>query len=175
VAAHLAGESENWSFTIDGRPVTEAATPTIMVRHVSPGYLETMRVRLLEGRTLDAYDRPGSERVIVISQAMATTFWPGERAIDKHIRFRGPELLAAQIWRVIGIADDVPASGLDAPPKPTVYLTCPPDARRASSPSSRCTRSDPSGALAAFHCERAHGAYRLRTSSMIDASAQYTR
>ena len=119
----LAGEFENWSFTIDGRPVTEAAAPTTMVRHVSPGYLETMRVRLLEGRTLNAYDRTGSERVIVISRAMATTFWPGERAIDRHIRFRGPEALAAETWRVVGIADDVPASSLDAAPKPTAYLT----------------------------------------------------
>jgi predicted permease len=119
----LAGDSENWGFTIDGRSAGEAAPASTMVRHVSPGYLESMRIRLLDGRALHAFDRAGSERVVVVSKAMAATYWPGENPIDRHIRFRGPAELAALTWRVVGIADDVPGSGLDRAPKATAYLT----------------------------------------------------
>ena len=65
----LAGDFENWSFTIDGRSASEAAPASTMVRNVSPGYLETMRIRLLEGRALNAFDRAGGERVMVVSKA----------------------------------------------------------------------------------------------------------
>jgi putative ABC transport system permease protein len=54
---------------------------------------------------------------------MASTYWPGENPIDRHIRFKGPAELAALTWRIVGIADDVPGSGLDLAPKPTAYLT----------------------------------------------------
>ena len=122
-ALPLAGDVENWSFTIDGRSASESTTPSTLVRHVSAGYLDTMRIRLLEGRALNAFDRAGGEPVVVISKAMAATYWPGERAIDRRVQFRGPEDLAAITWRVVGIADDVPSSSLDGAPKPTLYLS----------------------------------------------------
>lgn len=60
---------------------------------------------------------------MAISKAMASTYWPAEDPIGKHIRFGGPAELKALTWRVVGIAEDVPSSSLDVAPKPTVYLT----------------------------------------------------
>ncbi len=118
----LAGEFENWSFSMEGRPPGDTPNASAMVRHVSPGYLETMRIPVTAGRSLDGFDRAGGEPVVVISEAMASTYWPGQNPLDRRIRFRGPADLAAITWRVVGVAGDVPASALDGAPKPTLYL-----------------------------------------------------
>jgi predicted permease len=122
VVLPLGGDHENWSFSIEGRPKEDTANANAMVRHISPGYLQNMRIPLLKGRALTHFDRAGGENVMVISKAMASTHWPTEDPIGKIIRFFGPPELMALTWRIVGISEDVPSSGLDVTPKPTVYL-----------------------------------------------------
>jgi putative ABC transport system permease protein len=47
-------------------------------RAVSAGYFQTLGIPLKEGRLLDARDRQGSPRVIVVNETMARTFLRGE-------------------------------------------------------------------------------------------------
>jgi len=117
----LAGDYENWSFSIEGRPAQETAEST-MVRRISPGYLRTLKVPLLRGRAFTRFDGPGGENAMVISKAMASRFWPSQDPIDQHIRFFGPPTLRAISWRIVGVAEDVPSSDLDVVPKPIVYV-----------------------------------------------------
>ena len=51
-------------------------------------YFETLGLELLEGRLFDARDRPDTERVAVISQALQERLWPGESALGKRVRTR---------------------------------------------------------------------------------------
>jgi putative ABC transport system permease protein len=52
---------------------------------VTPGYLETMGIRLLEGRTFDRRDTPGSQMTIIINQRAAEVLFPGRDALGQQI------------------------------------------------------------------------------------------
>jgi predicted permease len=89
---------------IAGRPAApEGQEPTAYFNVVSPRFFETMGVQLVRGRFIPDDIRPGSPAVVVVSESMARTLWPGEDAIGKRIssQSNGP-------WEeVIGIVRDV--------------------------------------------------------------------
>jgi putative ABC transport system permease protein len=85
------------------------------------GYFQALGIPLLEGRIFDEHDGPDSPNVAVISESLAHTRWPGQNPIGHTIEFGNmdgdPRLLA-----IVGIVGDVHNYGLDAPPRPTVYV-----------------------------------------------------
>jgi len=52
---------------------------------VTPGYLETMGIRLLKGRTFDRRDTPESQMVMIINQRAAEVLFPGQDALGQQI------------------------------------------------------------------------------------------
>lgn len=73
----------------------------------TPGYLETMRIPLREGRTLtDADNDDPTRAAVVVSRSFADRFWPGENPIGKAVapngRTKGP------FYHVVGVVGDVP-------------------------------------------------------------------
>lgn len=86
---------------------------------VTPGYFETLGLRLIAGRVLDARDAAGTPPVLVVSETFAKRFSPGESPIGKRIvveqilptrRGLGPELS----WEIVGVVADERANGLEA-------------------------------------------------------------
>jgi putative ABC transport system permease protein len=108
---------------IEGRPEPQPGQELIVVtRVVSPSYLETMGIQLLKGRFLSEQDEASGQRVVVISEAMANKFWPGEDAIGK--RLSGGRVNSQQDWRqVVGVVRDVRQFDLQAAPRPQMYLS----------------------------------------------------
>lgn len=89
--------------------------------YAMPGYFETMRIPLHEGRTLRDSDTGESAPVVVVSQKFATRYFRGENALGHHLRIDGTSRA------IVGIVGDVQQhSGLgDFGPlsaDPTVYL-----------------------------------------------------
>jgi predicted permease len=54
------------------------------ITSISPGYFETMRIPLIEGRGFTPFDRDGSKHVAIVTEAMARHLWPGQSAIGKR-------------------------------------------------------------------------------------------
>jgi predicted permease len=52
---------------------------------ITPGYLETMRIPLIEGRFFDGRDRADSEKVIIIDEGIAGKFFPGRSPIGRRM------------------------------------------------------------------------------------------
>jgi predicted permease len=76
----------NWGspyLTTPGQDPTSA--PFADFRSVSPGYLETMGARLVEGRFFTEADAPGSQPVVIVDDLVAKRSWPGESAVGKRI------------------------------------------------------------------------------------------
>jgi len=108
-------------FEMEGATETDSGqtSPAILRQKVSPGYFETLGVRLLAGRLFVEQDnRQESEPVAVINETFAKRFWPGASPLDK--RLRRPK--SADWIRVVGVTGDVVQAGPDQPPWPTVYL-----------------------------------------------------
>ena len=111
--------------TLDGRTVEQSAnTPSMQVRLITPGYLETIGIRLREGRGVDASDRLGAPRVAMVNATAARVLWPDATPIGRHFelgtRFiRGGERAGGE---VVGIVGDTRDNSLVGQPAPTVYL-----------------------------------------------------
>ena len=90
-------------------------------RQVSPEYLTTLGVPLVQGRHFDERDQLQTELVAIVNETMASQFWPGEEVIGKRFKLGGPD--SAEPWRaIVGVATDVRQMGPDAPVKAEMYL-----------------------------------------------------
>ncbi|PYP88075.1 MAG: hypothetical protein DMF61_08225 [Blastocatellia bacterium AA13] len=97
---------DSW-YTVEGQPVDTAETPVTAHRIVSPQYLETLGVTLLEGRLIQEQDQPNTTPVVVISKEFAKRAWPGEDPIGKRVKKGHPPQPTAQWLTVVGLVDDV--------------------------------------------------------------------
>ena len=116
----FSGTDSDTGFTIEGRPDLDVPgqEPTAWYRRVTPSYFGTMGIEVVDGREFTADDRASSAPVVMVSEATAARFWPGERAVGKRIRF-GPESPWATI---VGVVRGVRYQGLDSDPRPELYL-----------------------------------------------------
>ena len=85
---------------------------------VSPEYFDTVRIPLLRGRLLDPFDRAGSRTVVVVNDAMAKKFWPGEDAIGKRFTFFGQ----TEVREIVGIVRTATVLQVGEDPQPAIYL-----------------------------------------------------
>jgi putative ABC transport system permease protein len=96
---------------IEGRPkVAMSEQPEVDVRVISTGYLRAMHIPVLRGRDFNDSDTLDRPRAILISQAMAQRFWPGEDAIGKRLTLT---FFPDRICEIVGIVGDVKLDGLD--------------------------------------------------------------
>ena len=98
-------------FMIEGRPnpATEGGEwPWADLRTaVTPSYLRTLGVSVVAGRGFAESDVNGAQRVVLVSQRLADTWWPHATAVGQRIRFPGSER-ETNPWRtVIGVVADV--------------------------------------------------------------------
>jgi putative ABC transport system permease protein len=87
---------------------------------VSPGYFRAMGIRLLRGREFTERDNKTAPGVVIVSQSVARTLWPGEDPVGKRISMEDhpkPEDWLA----VVGVVDDLKQQALAKNPDPAIY------------------------------------------------------
>jgi predicted permease len=85
---------------------------------VSSGYLDTLGLRLIEGRDLADADRDDTPLVALINETMARQFWQGESAV-------GHTFTAAttnRVYRIVGVVSNHKVHGVLEAPAPFVYF-----------------------------------------------------
>jgi predicted permease len=92
--------------------------PIVERRSITPGYLETMAIPILDGRGLRWEDQAHQFRGIVISETLARTFWPDGSAVGRQIRNQGSD----HPWEVVGVAGDVRFDEVADDPLPLAYF-----------------------------------------------------
>ncbi len=91
------------SFFIDGKPYgPRDRGDTVMYSSVSPGYFQTLGIAIREGRDILATDTKSSLPVVVVNEAMARRFWPGESPIGRTIM----AAVTKKRYQVVGVAAD---------------------------------------------------------------------
>lgn len=101
---------------VPGYEFAEGELRSLKYAVVSEGYLETMGVQLLAGRTFTRQDDEAGVPVIVVNQRIAERFWPGESAIGKVIRTAGEDR------EVIGVVETGKYQSLGESPTEYMYL-----------------------------------------------------
>lgn len=80
--------------------------PGFIVNHrlVTPDWIATAGVPLLQGRLLTLQDDERGAPVVIVSRRMAARLWPGQNAVNKRIRQARPD---APWLTVVGVVGDV--------------------------------------------------------------------
>jgi predicted permease len=109
--------NRSWGLTSVGHYHAKNADTSALVYLISPGYLQAIGMRLLQGRAFEWNDTPDKQQVIIINQAMARREWPGENPIG-----RLADGIGNKSSRVIGVIADVHESSLEQNSSPQVYV-----------------------------------------------------
>jgi putative ABC transport system permease protein len=116
----LSGANSCDGMTIEGRPTTPADMPCVEVRDSSPDYFRTMGIPLLRGRQLTGRDNKDAPPVVIVNEAFARSFFPGQDPIGHRINHSPADKPA--VWReIVGVVGDVRHFGLDAEARPEFY------------------------------------------------------
>ncbi|MEE9293614.1 MAG: ABC transporter permease, partial [Phycisphaerae bacterium] len=108
------------NFDLEDKPTPPGQSqPTTPWVGVTPGYFETLRIPLLEGRVFDERDNADAPPVAVVDQAWARRFFPNDDAVGK--RFYSGGCTTCPMFTVVGVVGDVKHTGLDAVNEGTVY------------------------------------------------------
>jgi putative ABC transport system permease protein len=99
----LSGDGRQAPFIVEGRPVVASnEVPLTDLASVSPGYFETMGIRLLRGRYFTEQDKEDGAQVAIIDESMARRFWPDEDPIGKRLKI-GPADPNSPWLQIVGV------------------------------------------------------------------------
>jgi putative ABC transport system permease protein len=122
----------NQLFTFVDREVPGEIELRAFRRPVSPGFLTAMRTPIVAGRDFTSMDRVGAPGVMLINEAFADRFFPGEDPVGAKIgdsRTRvgplGAIHLAGDIREseIVGVVRNMMYDGLRADPVPALYFS----------------------------------------------------
>jgi predicted permease len=94
-------------------------------RSVSPGFFGTLGVPLLGGRDFRDSDRAGSERVVIVSQSVANSLFPGQDPLNREMRWTDGVMkfigISYEPRRIIGVVPDIDDENIIPSPAMTIY------------------------------------------------------
>jgi putative ABC transport system permease protein len=149
----LAGGTRR-AITIEGYAAQPGESTEVNSSSVAPGYFETLGVPLLRGRAFNEQDREGSPGVVMVNEAFARRYWPGQEPIGKRIQMGVARSGAndSPYLEVVGVLKDGKYVTLGEEATPFFYLNL--AQRYQSSPTLIVrTRGNPSDYLAAVRSE----------------------
>ncbi len=115
----LGGSDSDTAFLIEGRPAPTRPQdqPIAWFRRVTPGYFETMRIPILQGREFTSQDHSQAPIAAIVSQVTAQRYWPGQEVIGQRIRLGGQRMAT-----IVGVVPGVRHNGLERAPRPELYI-----------------------------------------------------
>lgn len=103
------------SFAVEGTHPTDGRNlPLAEMAIVSDDFFNTLRLPILRGRAFDARDTTGP-KVVIIDQAFADKYWPGQDPIGKRIHWGLTENDNDTWFIVVGVVPTVRAYGYSEP------------------------------------------------------------
>jgi len=108
---------------IEGRS-TEAKSPRALYAAVTPGYLKSLGISVIRGRSITWKDVSTTLPVAVINDTLAHRHWPDEDPLGQRMRLNaldpveGPE----RWWTIVGVIHDARTVHPAFEPAPQVYL-----------------------------------------------------
>jgi predicted permease len=99
------------SMSVDGRTLRPGeVAPLIASRAVSGNYLDTLRVRVIRGRSLSRADDERGEAVAVINQLTARYYFPNQDPVGQRVKV-GPTVNRKWLT-IVGVVADTPTASL---------------------------------------------------------------
>jgi predicted permease len=112
----------DWALLDDNRWISSAKVPgrtdsgKTYQLGISPGFFDTIGIRLLDGRRFAARDSDPKASAVVVNEAFARRFFPGESVLGKQFDRNG------DLLEIVGLVQDAKYDEIRAAPPPTVYV-----------------------------------------------------
>ena len=104
---------------VEDHPRLDGALPVFASNNqIEVGYLETMGIELLEGRTFQVGDGAEGTRSVVITESFARHWWPDASALGRRMRlgYEGEDW-----YQVVGVVGDAHYDTLEEEPEEMIY------------------------------------------------------
>ena len=116
----LAGRETLQPVTIEGRPRPRAGLEIVAdYRVVTSGYFDALGIEHLDGEV--PRDAPAPAPLVVISESMARTHWPGESPVGRRIKLTNYDR-EGPWFTIAGVVRDTRHAALDSALRPQVYV-----------------------------------------------------
>lgn len=147
----LMGFDGDVTILVEGRPLPEPGEDdAVWFRRVTPGYLEAMRMSVVQGRWFEASDGPDDGLVVVLNETAAASLFPGESPIGRRVNVNDP---MNPVWReVVGVAGDIRNFGIREGSRNAMYVPASQSAGRSYFPVLRVS-GDPAAVVSAVRAE----------------------
>ena len=110
----LRGGGDNWGMGVEGQPELEESSTAFRI--VTPGYLETLGIELIDGRTFTEGDRASTEPLVIVNQALVDKYFPGVPPLGRRVA------AGTGGWaRIIGVVENAAEATLTSEPQPARY------------------------------------------------------
>jgi putative ABC transport system permease protein len=119
----LSGDLFSISFETEGRPVAKGDQPSADFFAINDGYFKTLGVPILKGRDFNERDGEKAPGVIIVNQAFAQKFFPGEDPVGKRVKpgISTDETKPA-MREIVGVVGDVRNRNLSSELRPGYFL-----------------------------------------------------
>jgi predicted permease len=107
----------SWGIGNPSRDIVKDESGAAVVRIITPGYLDTMGIHLIEGRDISWQDILENRPNVIINETAARLHWPGQSPVGRPVTGfdRNP-------GTVIGVVSDVRIRSLESSASPEMYL-----------------------------------------------------
>ena len=109
----------SWQISAPGKYYEPGHYPEGFIRLITDGYFQAMGIPLRAGREISQQDTPATERVAVINETAARTFWSGQNPIGQILYTDGGPGVGR---RVVGVVADVRHGSLEKEAGCEIYL-----------------------------------------------------
>ncbi|MEO5822878.1 MAG: ABC transporter permease, partial [Vicinamibacteraceae bacterium] len=89
---------------------------------ISPGYLETLDMRLVAGRDVAGTDGPEAPKVALVNETFARSFAPGASPIGRQFWIEATPTRPETRYEIVGVVRDAKYRRVRETPAPVVYL-----------------------------------------------------
>jgi predicted permease len=96
--------------------------PSISLLAQSPGYFETIRLPLLEGRDFTALDGAPQHAAAIVTREAAAHFWPNQDPIGKHFRLYDDQKKPTEWITVVGVSANIVQELVSNDPRPLIFV-----------------------------------------------------
>ncbi len=119
----LSGDRFSISFQIEGRPVARKDEPSADLFVTDSNYFNSMGIPIIKGRDFNDRDQHESPAVIIVTEAFAKQYFPGEDPVGKRIK---PGISTYDdddsTREIVGVVGNIRNRSLNTEPKPAYYL-----------------------------------------------------
>lgn len=121
----LAMQCARAALRIVGRAPSGAEAPLVQRHYVGPAHFITLGIPILRGRGIAPTDRAGTPLVVVINEAAAERFWPGEDPLGRRVWFEGAPVAGVEEASalIVGVVGNVAYQPLDENPVGPDFFT----------------------------------------------------